>query len=84
MDGCGSPGELKKYRQMRSPEARINTLWTRENDSNIYKMGSPQTKVRLDNGSKVLVLLHTGAEVNVMDKNLQLASNFAMIMDLKL
>lgn len=64
-----SPNEI-----MRSPEARTNTLWTRENDSNIHKIGSLQTKVRVDNGSKV----------NVMDKNLQLASNFPMIMDPKL
>ena len=33
-------------------------------------MGSPKTKVYLKDGSKILALLDTGAEINVMTKKI--------------
>ena len=43
-----------------------------------YSMGSPKAKVRLEDGSKVTALLDTGAEINVMIKELMEDANLAM------
>lgn len=39
-------------------DAQKSQLW--------YSMGSPKAKIRLDDGSKIIVLLNTGTEINVM------------------
>lgn len=41
-------------------------------------MGTPKTKVRLEDGPKVTALLDTGAEINVMTKEVMEDSGFAM------
>lgn len=61
-------GELKQHRQMRPPEARIISLQTDHNDTDIYKMDSPQVKVRIDSGGKILALIDTRAEINIIDE----------------
>ena len=43
-----------------------------------YSMGSPKTKVCLEDGSKVLALLDTGAEINVMTKEIMEDAGLAM------
>ena len=41
-------------------------------------MGSPKAKVRLEDGPKVLALLDTGAEINVMTKEVMEDAGLAM------
>ena len=62
---------------------RVNTLGSAEvleapTSYSWYSMGSPKAKVRLEDGSKVTALLDTGAEINVMTKELMEDANLAM------
>ena len=62
---------------------RVNTLGSAEileasTSYSWYSMGSPKTKVRLEDGSKVTALLDTGGEINVMTKELMEDTNLAM------
>ena len=41
-------------------------------------MGSPKAKVRLEDGFKVIALLDTGAEINVMTQKIIEDANLAM------
>lgn len=47
-------------------------------------MPSPQASVRIDNGSKILALMDTRTEINVMDQILHLPASLPMWMDPKL
>ena len=57
-------------------EARKPHLW--------YSMEPPKAKVRLENGSKVTALLDTGAEINVMTREVMEDAGLAMQRGLKL
>lgn len=43
-----------------------------------YSMGSPKPKVRLEDGSKIMALLETGAEINVMTREVMEEFGLAM------
>lgn len=43
-----------------------------------YSMGSPNPKVRLEDGSKIMALLETGAEINVMTREVMEEVGLAM------
>ena len=47
-------------------------------------MGSPKAKVRLENGSKVIAFLNTGAEINVITRKVMEDIGLAMRCSLKL
>ena len=47
-------------------------------------MGSPKIEVRLENGSKVMVLLNTDVKINLISRKLMEDSNLAMRWGLKL
>lgn len=47
-------------------------------------MGSPKAKVRLEDSPKVLALLDTGAEINVMTKEVMEDAGLAMRQGLRL
>ena len=62
---------------------RVNALSSTEaleatNPYSWYSMGSPKAKVRLEDGSKVTALLDTGAEINVMTREVMEDANLAM------
>lgn len=46
--------------------------------SSWYSMGSLKTRVRLEDGSKVIVFLDTGAEINVMTREVMENAGLAM------
>lgn len=43
-----------------------------------YSIGSPTAKVRLEDGSKIIALLDTGAEINVMTREVMQDAGLAM------
>ena len=61
---------------------RVNTLESStvnaRNSHSWYSMGSPKAKVRLEDGSKVTALLDTGAEINVMTREVMEDAGLAM------
>ena len=62
---------------------RVNTLESSEGlearkPRSWYSMGSPKAKVRLEDGSKVTALLDTGAEINVMTREVMEDAGLAM------
>ena len=62
---------------------RVNTLESGEavetkKTRSWYSMGSPKAKVRLEDGSKVTALLDTGAEINVMTREVMEDAGLAM------
>ena len=62
---------------------RVNTLGSSEASETKkpflwYSMGSPKAKVRLEDGSKITALLDTGAEINVMTREIMEDAGLAM------
>lgn len=62
---------------------RVNTLGSSEASETKkpflwYFMGFPKAKVRLEDGSKTMVLLDTGAEINLMTKEIMEDARLAM------
>lgn len=62
---------------------RVNALGSVEvcetkKPSSWYSMGSPKAKVRLEDGSKITALLDTGAEINVMTREIMEDTGLAM------
>ena len=62
---------------------RVNTLGSGEileakKPFSWYSMGSPKAKVRLEDGSKITALLDTGAEINVMTREVMEDAGLAM------
>ncbi len=61
---------------------RVNTLESSSvdarNSHSWYSMGSPKARVRLEDGSKVTDLLDTGAEINVMTREVMEDAGLAM------
>ena len=61
---------------------RVNTLESSSvdarNSHSWYSMGSPKARVRLEDGSKVTALLDTGAEINVMTREVMEDAGLAM------
>ena len=61
---------------------RVNTLESSSvdarNSHSWYFMGSPKARVRLEDGSKVTALLDTGAEINVMTREVMEDAGLAM------
>ena len=67
---------------------RVNTLECSSvdarNSHSWYSIGSPKARVRLEDGSKVTALLDTGAEINVMTREVMEDAGLAIRRGLKL